>query len=556
MHIEADSIILIGQLSGDHVEKHFRLQKRSRSSDVEVEQKETIYSFDHVRIHRRTLILGGMLVHGADDVFVWNRINKRWQSGDIFECPYSSTTLPPFSVDPGSLGLSQNDSLTMYYRVVPEATEPCPIQAIYSVVPASHRAQDRIAKIYDASSGELVQIRSLTWHDLAYTYESYGPKKQPTLKELNNIVPQITNGGVGLTGVNFRPLRACSAYKCAGSVNGNCNEDGSICVDDKKGLIEGTDYFTSQYSQRVDATSLYRDFDWASKGYANSTVWIVFKNAMVAAPRIKKPDNGIWGSDIDFSSYLFSNPDDKFVELQVYDYFERHKVFLEDLMEIPRGSFCFIGSGPNCTQVDPKTQRTSTKWDRPTKIFTGMQTPDFFADRDGSVDFFTQLFAGKGTSLQNPIVISAYEGYSEAYFTSQDIQPPISPIEYRDCANGRCITIEKLFEDYEFFAFGKSDEGDWALSECISYHELTHQMVNHFIPGMNSYAWDSEIGLYSSDTGALNEGWADYFAAIHCGIADFSKKTYNKRPRRSLDNERTCSDANGQVHWGKSLFNL
>ena len=54
----------------------------------------------------------------------------------------------------------------------------------------------------------------------------------------------------------------------------------------------------------------------------------------------------------------------------------------------------------------------------------------------------------------------------------------------------------------------------------------------------------------SSDPGAINEALADYFAAINCGVADFGKDAYNRKPMRSIDNDRTCQTYNGEVHNG------
>ena len=86
----------------------------------------------------------------------------------------------------------------------------------------------------------------------------------------------------------------------------------------------------------------------------------------------------------------------------------------------------------------------------------------------------------------------------------------------------------------------------------IVYHELTHALVYQYIPLLPSHTW-ADTGL-RSDPGAMNEAWADYFAAIHCGISNFKDKTYNKRPGRNLNNDLTCQNSVGEVHVDSQIF--
>jgi Zn-dependent metalloprotease len=98
--------------------------------------------------------------------------------------------------------------------------------------------------------------------------------------------------------------------------------------------------------------------------------------------------------------------------------------------------------------------------------------------------------------------------------------------------------------------FGDGDNStifDTAKEECVIYHEYTHAVT------------DKIVGLvYSGQSGAMSEGYSDYFSCSFTNdatIGEYVMPSY----RRVLTNHKTMSDWYGEVHadgeiWGHVLW--
>jgi hypothetical protein len=322
---------------------------------------------------------------------------------------------------------------------------------------------------------------------------------------------------------------------------GDCDLNSSVCVDDIRNLREESDYFSLTTLFATDGRELDFDFDWQANGYVNNIVYMAWKNSPVGSTRLVKYPNQPWGSDIDFANLRGTEQIDAFAELQGYHLLSQHSRFIRDLMGDP--NFCFLVTGPNCTVLNPSSNATSLENSSPIRFFVNYQalkaTPS-----PGSryPDYFTQIRQGLGKNSSYPVLFYENQAYEDAYFARRNFFNG-------SCQDRRCLSVE--YYPFTHFVFGQNTQSDWALNSCLAYHELNHALVAKFLPNLPSYVWTAE-GL-RSDPGALNEGWADYFAAIHCKISDF-RRTYNGRPRRILDNTITCEDTVGQVHTDSQLF--
>ena len=138
---------------------------------------------------------------------------------------------------------------------------------------------------------------------------------------------------------------------------------------------------------------------------------------------------------------------------------------MRNLTNDTSGTFCFFGTGPNCSQVDPKSNRTATIFDTPLKFTTNLQNL-LFTPPAGSKnpDFFTQLGQGLGKNPATPIVFYDHGAYEDAYYTYSGFIPPNATHEFRDCTGGACLSIFGSVMD--FFAFGQSSLYDWGLNAC------------------------------------------------------------------------------------------
>ncbi|HCH61686.1 MAG TPA: hypothetical protein DFR83_02700, partial [Deltaproteobacteria bacterium] len=103
--------------------------------------------------------------------------------------------------------------------------------------------------------------------------------------------------------------------------------------------------------------------------------------------------------------------------------------------------------------------------------------------------------------------------------------------------------------------FGQGTVGDFAYDADVIIHEIGHFAV--WTQGGPSYVRTTEHGS-SAEPGALNEGLADYFAAILTDdpeIATYSGDALGRSYIRTLDGEARCPDSlMGQVHADSQPF--
>ena len=408
---------------------------------------------------------------------------------------------------------------------------------LHEKVPSNYESY---VSIIDSGDGQVLATypRKMNEQGLVYpgNFPAFGSR--PPSVELLNVLSNVSP--FSIRGKDVHSGNTCFAYKCVdGSVQGNCTINSSVCVDRNSSMVGNVDFFTKSVVFTVDGRNLDYDYDWQQFGYVNNTVYLQWDDASVGTSRLGNPnfnsnDSGkIWGEGIDFSKLTGGEQTDSFAELQTYQLFEKHAEFFRALLN--DSSFCFVGSGPNCTT----TNGTNGVGSGPMKFFVNYQQL--------KVDYGTimsQVKSGRGKSPSEAVTFSEHAPYEDAFFS----RGPLTD-DGVECGEGGCLSIL----DYPFthFAFGQNERFDWSANPCTVYHELGHALVAKFIPQLPGYTW-AESGL-RSDPGAMNEGWSDYFAAINCGISDF-RKTYNGRPRRNLENENTCGDTVGQLHQDSLIF--
>ncbi|KAJ2991482.1 hypothetical protein HDV02_003764 [Globomyces sp. JEL0801] len=436
-----------------------------------------------------------------------------------------------------------DDKLIHEITWFPHEDELRKVYHMYNVNPAPH---DSHVWIVDGLNGEILASYPRTVNDQGYAFpinESPRMGQKPPKVELLN-VGKSPESGLSIRGSDFQSGNTCFAYTSQKN-NGNATVDEAICVDPSPSQKEGVDFFTTTSYFAVNGKELDYSFDWVGNSYNRSVVYMQWKNAPVAASRLKRDKvTNEWGSDIDFAKYTGGEYTDSFAELQAYNSFTNHAKLLRELMGNP--DFCFLGSGPNCTVLNPATNLSSTENGSPIRFFVNYQALQTEPGPNSKYPHFsTQIKQGLGKNLSYPIIFDGHMDHKDAYFSRAPFYPNVT----QDCADQSCVSLEDY--PYTKFVFGQSSQFDWGLNPCTVGHELTHALVAQFIPTLPSHRWVS-TGL-RSDPGALNEGWADYFGAIHCGVSDFTK-FYNGHPKRNLNNQRTCRDSVGQVHADSLIF--
>ncbi|KAJ3324085.1 hypothetical protein HDV06_000626 [Boothiomyces sp. JEL0866] len=396
--------------------------------------------------------------------------------------------------------------------------------------------------IVDAVRKELIGTYPRVHHDKAMIYPAY---TNPSLGSAPGVIDigSTLATNLSIKGADFQSSNTCFAYKCFDGSR-SCDLDQAYCVDANKTTKRDVDYYALSSIFTVDGREIDYYHDWQADGYINNTIYMAWDKAPVVASRLNYTD-GVWGSDTDFHSYTGTEFTDSFSELQIYYFLTLHAKFLRNLLG--NDTFCFTGSGTNCTIADPIGNSTG--------ILSGNGSPIRFlsnyqilnTDNSNSVyaDFQTQLNAGLGKNATKPVMFDQSQGYADAFYHRSPFFDPSN----KNCTDGGCLLRDNY--PYTYFVFGQNSYYDWGLNDCIVFHELTHALVGQFIPELPSYVWGS-TGL-RSDPGAMNEAWADYFAAIDCQQSDFTK-TYNGHPKRNLNNDYTCVDGVGEVHTDGMLF--
>lgn len=487
-------------------------------------------------------------LHNTTGEWTWARLNtgnKRLQKRQFGSLPSLDFTVSLTDVL-GTLGplLPPNvDPNTIYAEKVLIALPE--VSAAWLVYDPQQSVLERTAYFVNAQTGKVFNLIHLATNDQAYVYPPKSSKPQigtrPSVREIDNVNGTSTaNGGFSIRGKDFRSFNTCFAYKCVTSPNttvpadGSCDLDNVACVDPTPDMVLGRDYFTVNTTATYDAKLIDFWRDWAAEGYTGATIHVKWTNGTVFAPRLRKPDSGIWGSDIDFASYSTKDFTDSFSELQTYAYLTEHLGFLRELINDP--TFCLIGSGPDCATIDPNTGLRADKNNYPMPFIVNLQQPGI----DQS-SFFDQLRSGKGKTVSNPILFPRFEGMGNAYFMRTITQKPLT-----NCTEGACVGTSKFQSSYLGF-------GQWffdiSLDNCIVFHELGHALVQKYIPLLPAYKRNTH-GFVSVEPGALHEAWADYFAMINCGASGDWRTTASGIVTRNLNNQLTCQDFTGFHHYG------
>ncbi len=131
------------------------------------------------------------------------------------------------------------------------------------------------------------------------------------------------------------------------------------------------------------------------------------------------------------------------------------------------------------------------------------------------------------------------------------------------------LDLLDLERDFDSIIIGQGSNTDFAYDGTILYHEFTHAIVRNEV-NLSEFSFD-DYG-FSSGSVAVNEGTADYFAAVISGketIAEYVGKRIpstfqrgNNKVYRSVNNNHKCPDhIQGEEHfdghiWSGSLWEL
>ena len=444
-----------------------------------------------------------------------------------------------------------------------------PVRAAYQMEDRSGPLQTHQQLIVDATTGHVLQARSLV--DLleapAYVFpKGYGPNANkvervnlPNLKEISSTRP-------GLQGVYHRTANTCPYYICRPGGNTTvspkrCEVEDVVCfknatldsiyATDLRSLFISSDKPASaSLAYQVPGEIIATYIDWEKAGYPGGMInvrleglpvmgGIATPNASLSYEPLYRPNENI--------NII---PDDAFPEVQVYYTAEKYFSFVKSEMtpdmcaQLGRSSIC---AELNTTFFNQGSNLTNGETNGPFLMVSNILTlkPDI-------KDFLDQLAGGKGVSAINPIVFDRSNLYpfDNAFFYG------VQGSANWNCTDGECLYALGRPKT-PFMGFGQGSAHDWTLDQCIAFHEMTHSVTRRFIPFLPTFT-STQHGT-SSEPGAMNEAWSDYWAVVMCGSEDLAS-SYVGTIKRTVKNEYvSCNDTtdawfNGQIHHDSQVF--
>jgi hypothetical protein len=247
---------------------------------------------------------------------------------------------------------------------------------------------------------------------------------------------------------------------------------------------------------------------------------------------------------------------DEFAEVQVYHgsqvFFEHVRTVLQD------SAFCLGGLSQQC---DPDTGAPVLGDDgepvRPFHIATNVLFPKLDFNALIAQVAPPPLGAGLGATAGNPVVIDDFQRLPNAAFVPALEGGPVQiPPELQAIAS----LFNRPFDSNVYFQGTR----DFAYDGDVTRHEFSHAIVHSFVPGLGSLGRDG-FGS-NAESGALNEGWADYFSSSFINnptVGDYAGQGLGGSAETGLrdnDNTKRCpEDTIGQVHadsepWAGALW--
>lgn len=246
-----------------------------------------------------------------------------------------------------------------------------------------------------------------------------------------------------------------------------------------------------------------------------------------------------------------ASEEDAFSEVQAY---YASMTFFTHMREVMADdTWCLGGVSMQCEADGSPTLGTDGKPVRAFHVAVNSLIPSFDLQ-----DLAAQLFAGKGASRGDPILIQEFDRVDNAAFL-----PALSgaPIEVPPQLQELLERFNRTYDSNLYF----QGQRDFAYDGDIVFHEFTHAVVYSFVPTLGSL-WHDRWGS-NADPGALNEGWSDYFASSYTddpATAEYggAALTEGELSLRDLTAGKKCpDDITGEVHddstpWASALWKI
>lgn len=518
------------------------------------EEKETI--IDTTKIVRLIPILDEIPLEGADGIYVEGQTQNKFFHTN-FNSSGKNFHITPMNAIEKAFLLAVNPKLTL-----PEATN---LTEIYEKIWLNHfgtlipcyKVRIPTVSIFDlqdvyidAQDGEIIKIESSAQFHNAFAHVFvYSPENEPlNYKELKEVtlknVLDIKEGDF-LKSDLFQVKNCCKFYTCPNS--NSCSDEEKRCA-----LQSHTNAKQSRELLELETKTLGLDpsLNIPQKLFID-TVRCTYLSSAKATSKNNKI--GFYDKPIDNNSE--ESERDAFSETQAYfsisTFFDRIRILLNN----PR--WCLREQAMSCDENGKLILDENQKPKNPYRIFVNQLMPNLESTSlNEHKSLFDQVKEGKG-SKNNPIKIDRFSRLGNAAFI-----PALSTLKSTTPKADEILS--DLLKPYDHNVFFQGNK-DFAYDGDVVFHEFMHAITNTLVGKLNSLGID-HWGIHS-ETGALNEGWADYFAASMANSPSIgryasSNGLFDETSLRNINNDFSCPEnIIGEVHndsqiWSAALWEI
>jgi hypothetical protein len=406
----------------------------------------------------------------------------------------------------------------------------------------------------DADNGQVLRIDDAAQLDQApanlFVYSPHSSNLEADLKSviLTNLVKVEDNGFLQGEYVN---VRTCCKYF-------TCPESGT-CVDAEKKCALKSHENAQEYRELLelptDSLGLDPLLSLPSSLFVDTVRCTYLPFARLSFKNDQRGVVGFYEKPIDNSEP--ESEMDRFSEIQAYYSISSFFNHIRTLLDNP--NWCLRAEAMSCNPDGSPVLDELGNPKNPYKVFVNQMIPDMKMDgrnRHDSDNFLSQIMAGKG-SRDNPIKLDQFARVGNAAFV-----PALSTLKKNTPRADEILS--DLIKPYDHNVFFQG-ERDFAYDGDVVFHEFMHAITTSLIGKLNNLGLD-KWGIHS-EPGALNEGFADYFAASFTNkstVGEYAstKDGFGEASLRNIDNNASCpNDVIGESHndsliWSGALWEI
>jgi hypothetical protein len=396
----------------------------------------------------------------------------------------------------------------------------------------------------DADSGAVLKAQPVAQQDSARVFVPAPDPDGIDEVDLETVDLSDLRGGQpgdALRGWHFETFNCCKHFLCP--------DGGDGCALEERQCAEVGVGHLSTVQTQIPVSAL--PVDLSAYGFEGDTVYMesVF---CTEQPRLRRGEDGYLATPVDVTREVnlqsgLDSEVDEFSEVQAYYNTERFFAHLRAVID-PR--FCLGDTSMRCDHAGDAVLDDAGNPERAFHIGTNLLVPDFDFSRLLLQMALPPFGEGAGADRETPLHVDDYRRVDNAAFL------PALPTLASEVPEALRPMMGIFNRPYDSTLYTQGAR-DFAYDGDVVFHEFTHAVVWSLTENLGSL-WRDEWGAHA-EPGALNEGWADFFAASFTGDSVTGNYAMGVLAR-DADNSARCPDALiGEVHhdslpWSGALW--